>query len=215
MGCNEATPCARLPKYNLIEHVVGSALSSSPPSGIVPLARLYFDIALWRRGPQDVPGSPAVLPATVLVYIVITLLSILAANAALPVPAGAARQPGAALILADVALIGLWYRLLLVWSGRRERWAQTLAAIFGCSAWLAAPSVLTSQLVLVMPSGGWLSMLALILTLTLLVWGMLINAHILRHTLERSLNACIALVILQQVVEQLLAYVMNGIGQTG
>jgi hypothetical protein len=179
----------------------------------VPLARTYFDIALWRRGPQDVPGSPAVLPLTVFAYVVITLLSVRAADFALPVPAGAPRQPGALMIAADVILVGIWYRLLLGWSGRRERWSQTLAAVFGCSAWLAPPSVLTSQLVLMAPGGGWLPMVALILTLTLLVWGMLVNAHILRHALDRSLNACIPLVILQQLAEQLLAYSMSGMGR--
>jgi hypothetical protein len=178
----------------------------------VPLARLYFDIALWRRGPQDLPGSPAVLPLTVFAYVVITLLAIRAVDFALPVPAGAPQQPGAPMILADVILVGVWYWLLLQWSGRRERWTQTLAAVFGCSAWLAAPSVLTSQLALMTP-GGWRQMVALILTLTLLVWGMLINAHILHHALERSLNACIPLVILQQVAEQLLAIAMSGVAQ--
>ena len=191
---------------------MGSALSSSPPPGIVPLARLYFDIALWRRGPQDVPASAVVLSLTVVAYVVISLLAIRAADFAIPVPANSPRQPGVLLIVADVILIGVWYWLLLLWSGRRERWTQTLAAIFGCSAWLAPPSVLTSQLVL-MASGGGLQLLALILTLVLLVWGMLINAHILRHALERSLNACIFLVILQQVAEQLLAIAMSGAAQ--
>lgn len=175
----------------------------------MPLARLYFDIALWRRGPQDVPGSAAALSLTVVAYVAISLLAIRAADIAIPVPANSPRQPGVILIVADVILVGVWYWLLLRWSGRPERWTQTVAAIFGCSAWLTPPSVLTSQLVL-MASGGWRQLLALILTLALLAWGMLINAHILRHALERSLNACIFLVILQQVAEQLLAIAMSG-----
>jgi hypothetical protein len=186
---------------------MGQALSSNPSGTIVALARLYFDIAVWRRGPQDVPASPLLLPGTALAYGLVALFSSLAAAAVLPASSTANRGFGVLIIVADILFVMLWYWLLLRFAGRRERFAQTTTALFGAATVLTPPSVVTVQLVFwsMTGSGKWLAPFALMAAIAVLVWSVLANAHVLRHALEQPLRWCVPLVVLQLFVEQMMA----------
>jgi len=186
---------------------MGQALSANPSSTIVALARLYFDIAVWRRGPQDVPASSLLLLATALAYGAIAVLLSLAAGMMLPASASANRGLGLLTVAADILFLLLWYRVLLHIAARRERFAQTATALFGVAIVQTLPSVLTVQLVFwsMSGSGSWLAPFALMAAIAVLVWNVLASAHILRHALEQPLRWCVPLVVLQLFVEQIMA----------
>ena len=165
-------------------------------SALVSLARIYFDIALWRRGPQDLPAVGILLPLTIGVYVLISI----ALGELMP----QLRSGWAPQVLADAGFLALWYWLLLQLARRRERYAQTAAALFGLQTVLAAPSIVFAWLLQRFANDAlWLT-LAYSGALAVLVWTLVAIGHVLRSALERSLGLCLMLAFLQMLVEELM-----------
>lgn len=170
---------------------------ADPParSGLATLARLYVDIALWRRGPQDLPAVGILLPLTIGAYVLISV----ALGEALP----ALRAGWIPQVLADTGFIALWYWLLLALARRRERYLQTAAALFGLQSALAAPSIVSAWLLQRFAHDmTWLAV-GYACAITVLIWTVAATGHVLRAALERSLGFCVILAFLQMLVEEL------------
>src|SRR6516162_8932652 len=103
------------------------------------LARLYAQIALLKRGPQDLPASTLLLAITVLGYFTINLV----VSLALPGDSG----PWLAVLVVDVLFTLAWYVALLQLSRRPERMLQTTTAVFGYRAVLTPISIVSTWLV--------------------------------------------------------------------
>jgi len=174
-------------------------LSSKPAHALGALARLYFDIAIWRRGPADVPGVPAVLWLTVAAYVAVTALL----SFALRMRGSWPRE-----LAVDVAYMLVWVWLLLRAAGRRERVLQTAAALFGFQLVLAPLMVGISVAVPGSAAAGGLQLLPWIATLLVIGWIVLATAHILRAALEWPLAACVPLALFLFLAEQLLLQVL-------
>jgi hypothetical protein len=164
------------------------------------LARLYFDIAIWRRGPQHVPAVGILLPFTIAVYILV--------NALLSGLAPGARVNWPAQLAVDVLFMCAWYWVLLALMRRPERFAQMATAIFGYQTVLAPLFALDGALMQRFGSGSTLSVAAYPLSFALLVWTVMALAHILRAALDRSLGLCLALAFTQVVAEEWLLYLL-------
>jgi hypothetical protein len=159
------------------------------------LIRLYTQITLLRRGPQDLPVSRLLLALTVAGYLAINFL----VSGLLP-PEGRWVEP---LLVATLFTL-LWYALLLRLAGRPERTLQTTAAVFGCQA------VLTP----LVDSCGWLvrrfsedspwQVPLMCVLLLLFAWVIAANSYIVRSALEWSATSSVALVILQNLAGWLL-----------
>jgi hypothetical protein len=161
------------------------------------LIHFFLELCLLRKGPQDLPGSTALVQALALVY--------LAVGAIVGVASGQGLWAALAQTLVDLGLLlGLLF-LGLQWAGRSARFLQAGAALLGSGA-------LLSLLVLVplgmAPSGEDTELrgLGALLFMALLAWSILVTGHILRHTLEVTLvqGALIA------VAYNLLAYTLLG-----
>ncbi|HUQ11344.1 MAG TPA: hypothetical protein VM146_13605 [Steroidobacteraceae bacterium] len=87
---------------------------------------VVIDIVLLRRGPEHLPASQALL---VVMAVVSTV-----ANALLVVALGVGIGP--ALLMCAVASVVMvaWFRFLLSMANKRERFLQTLTALFSISA---------------------------------------------------------------------------------
>ena len=141
------------------------------------LVRAFADIALRRKGPQDLPASRFLLAATVLAY----LLSQLPAAILLP----GSLDRSLLVVLADALLIGLSLAALLWLTGWLTRYLQTATAVFGTSALL---SVMTfpfylwraglgdAQLDMALPTAA---------ILMILVWSFIVGGHILAEALSK------------------------------
>jgi hypothetical protein len=172
----------------------GLALGSKPGNSLAVLGRLYLDIAMWRRGPADVPGVPLLLWLTVCAYVgVIALLS-----AALQLRSGWPRE-----LAFDVLYTLVWCWLLLWSTRRRERFVQTAAAVFGFQLVLAPLMIGIGALVPAEPTGDGLLALQ-IATLLVIGWVVLAVAHIVKSALDWSLMACVPLSMFLFLAEQLL-----------
>ena len=159
------------------------------------LIRLFTQIALLRRGPQDVPASPLLLVLTVVGYLCVNfvLWSVLPA----------ARGWSAPLLVATLFTL-LWYVGLLRLVGRPERTLQTATAVFGLQTVLSPPLVVSEWLMRRVPDGsGWQLPIACA-GLALVVWLIAANSHVVRAALEWSATSSVVLVVMQVFAGELL-----------
>lgn len=141
------------------------------------LFRAFLDICLLRRGPQDIPASAALLGFTLVLY---SFGSLIIARSSLD------WAPAMQAAVAETLLMcGLSYILLQV-TGLAARWIQTATAIAGTNFVLV---------IIALPLLVWLvyarannldASVPALLFLLLVVWHIVILAHIFRHALSRG-----------------------------
>ncbi|QGX40820.1 hypothetical protein [Permianibacter aggregans] len=133
---------------------------------------LFFPICLLKKGPQDLPWSPALLlKACLLQWFSSALLFLLLAPAA------------TAFFRASIAIalsLSVW-SLVLWLSNRGERLLQVLTAVQGCATLL---NIGMWPLMFLMSTVSSNPAMALVLNVAMIVWSMSIHAHILRHALN-------------------------------
>jgi hypothetical protein len=166
------------------------------------LLKTFLQIALFRRGPEDLPASPAVLALTALAWLVV--------NAALAYSFLTLPQSWQAQLLFQLALGIAWYYVLLRLFRRPERFLQTATASYGVGLLLApllVPALTMSQQPIENPEH--VSPL-MILLLPVVVYVVAVMARILRSALEIATMQCVLLVILQVFTEALLTAALFG-----
>jgi hypothetical protein len=167
------------------------------------LVRLFAQIALMRRGPQDLPASAAVLAATAAGFVIINCL----VSVALPPIPG----PWFGHLVVEVVFTFVWYALLLQILRRPERFLQTTTAVFGYQAVLAPLWIAAVWLVRQFADDDTWRLPISVLGLAIVVWKVAVNASVLKAALEWGMPPCVALVILQYLAGQiLLFYLFSG-----
>jgi hypothetical protein len=169
------------------------------------LLQLLRDICLLRRGPQDVPYSPRLLVAVCAA----SLLLQLAIASVLGIDGDAL---GAGLI--GLAFnFGILYGLLAV-RGVRARFVQTALALTACAILFAILSV-----PIVLMAGGKpptpetmtpLQALLGLLALPVVVWKLMVDAHILRHSLNLPFFAGLLIALIWVIAELWLGAALGG-----
>jgi len=163
------------------------------------LVRLFAQIALLRRGPQDLPASMLLLVLTVLGYLCVNFLL----DSVLP-PDNNWGGP----LLADTAFMLLWYIGLLRLLGRPERILQTTTAVFGFQAVLSPLLVAAEWLMGRFGEDLTWQVPVTCVGLLLLAWLIAANSHVVKAALEWSGSASVALVILQTLVGWLVEFAL-------
>jgi hypothetical protein len=159
------------------------------------LIQLFAQIALLRRGPQDLPASPLLLAVTVAGYFAVNFL----VSALLPPIAG-----WPAHLAVDVAFMLAWYVLLLRLAGKSERTLQTTTAVFGFQMVLAPLLVTSEWLTRRFAQDATWQFPVTLMGLVLVIWVIAANSHVVKAALEWSRPASVSLVILQILAEQVL-----------
>jgi len=141
------------------------------------LFNLFLDICLFRKGPQHVPASLALLRLTLITYGLSGFLVLLLSVS--PLTAGL-------MVLIDIALLSaLIYGALALWN-YKMRFIQTLTALLGTGTLLQ---------LLVLPVSVWMMQelsktgtpeFPWLLSLGLIIWSIAVIAHILHHALAIS-----------------------------
>ncbi|HKT71490.1 MAG TPA: hypothetical protein VJQ47_01260 [Steroidobacteraceae bacterium] len=159
------------------------------------LIRLFTQIALLKRGPQDVPASSLLLALTIAAYFSVNLVS----SVLLP------PFPGPLLlrVLADVAFTYIWYVLLLRFAGKPERFLQTTTAVFGFQCLLSPPLIAAAWLARIADDSVWQLPVTLVV-LFLIVWIVAANGRVVQAALDWTMPPSIALVIMQTLADNLL-----------
>lgn len=143
---------------------------------MIPLVQVMVEIALHRRGPEDLPASPFLFRLVLLVYVVIGAMS---AAVYWRSAAQVALQVGL-----DLVLFFAFFSAVLALYRKPGRWLQTFTALLGTGSLLgvfAIPLHLWRQGTGAGESAALLPALALF---TLLIWSLAITGHILQHAVE-------------------------------
>jgi hypothetical protein len=165
------------------------------PKVMKEVVRLYVQIALLRRGPQDLPASWLLLALTMCAYAAVNVL----VSGLLPPGTGFPPQ-----LAIDVLFTLAWYAALLQLTGRRERFLQTATAVFGFQSVLAPPLIVSEWLMKRFGQDTTWQLPITVAGLALVIWLIAANGHVVKAALDWSSATSVALVILQIVASQLL-----------
>jgi hypothetical protein len=145
-------------------------------------------IVRFRKGPEDLPASTALLVATVAGSVLLGAVTL----ALIPEPN---RPPAVPVLAIDVGATLLFLRLLLNAAGHPERFTQTATAFFGLQVVLA-PALLGSAWLLLTYARdpNWQGP-ALVVRVAIEVWVFAIAARVLRSATGWPVIACLMLVI--------------------
>lgn len=160
---------------------------------MIALIRLFIDIALLRRGPEDAPHSVPVLVFTAAACFLVSVVLLLTLMASPAAAVGA--------LAADVVFTLVWFAVLMRLFGRSERYVQTTIAVLGCQLVLNPPLLAVQALALRVPQDGTLVIFVVLLLLAMAVWLLAANARILKQALEQPTFLCIALLVLQALLQ--------------
>jgi hypothetical protein len=162
------------------------------------LLRLYSQIALLRKGPQDVPAVGLLLLLTAVAYFIVNALMVLL----LPLPTG----PWLWALALDVVFSVAWYWALLRVFGRGARFVQTAAAILGYRAVLTPLSLSSEWLVRRLGDNDTWQLPVSVVYIIVLAWMVAASARVLQAALEWPMPACVALVILEFIAGWMLMF---------
>lgn len=146
----------------------------------MPLIRLFLDICLLRKGPQDTPSSQFLLGLALSAYCLVGATQAMLEEQWLE---GLLQIPLQAAILYGFVWVGLKA------AGKLNRLRQTLIAMLGTDALISSLSIPLAMIFLDDPQAAFVHMLLLLLML----WHMVVVAHIFRHSLSQSLTIGFAL----------------------
>ncbi|MFO1426439.1 MAG: hypothetical protein U1F11_05605 [Steroidobacteraceae bacterium] len=164
--------------------------------------RLYLDIALLRRGPQDVPVSQPLMLATLLAFVLL--------NALLTAAFRPQNDDWVLQLAVSVAFTLAWYWMLMLLFGRPERWLQTITAILGFGCVVTPVIVPAAGIAAPYAANPGTAMPWMLLLLPVAVYLIYVNSRILQAAIERPMFQCVMLVLLQTFLEPLIILSLFG-----
>ncbi|MCC7257077.1 MAG: hypothetical protein IT486_01775 [Gammaproteobacteria bacterium] len=154
---------------------------------MLALLDAFFRILTRRLGPEDLPDSQFLLSL------------VLGAYMAAQVPAAALIYGGAVAaflaIVADTALLALCCWVLLTVTSLMPRFRRTLTALLGTGALLALPQAPLVYLSRAASAAGETPVGATVGLLALLLWSVVVQAHIVSRALSSGFVAGLAVAL--------------------
>ncbi len=149
--------------------------------------KVFLEIILWRRGPQDLPASRFLVWITLSAYLLVTVLQLAVLH-----------EPAATwlffLIVDPLLLMGTVWLVLKLY-GRSARFNQTTSAVLGCAALLGLLVYLPLHLFLIgnlSDTNSGAAQLAALFELTLFA---LVMGRIIERATESSMFTGIAVAL--------------------
>jgi hypothetical protein len=146
--------------------------------------RIFMDIVLWRRGPQDLPESGLLLGITFAAYVLVNALQLVLLD-----------EPASAwvfFIVVDPVLLTAWVWAVLRLYGRTARFPQAASAVLGTGALLGVVFYLPLQILMSGLAVDPTSPLAGVTALGVVVVFALVTGRILKLATDSSLFTGIA-----------------------
>lgn len=152
---------------------------------MLPIFDAFLQIALRRRGPEDLPDSQFLLLVAGLAYLLTQAILALPVYGTLPVVARS--------LILDVLLVsGLLWGLLRL-AGHPLRFRQSLTAIFGTGALLGSLMLPFNYWADVAGSSGKSAVGLRIALLVIISWWIVVNGHIFSRALSAPFAAGLAI----------------------
>jgi hypothetical protein len=143
---------------------------------------LFFQIAILRKGPQDVPASPTMFWLLLPVFAGVNLLILFLSGFT---------WAGVLLIAINLLLMAGFSWTLLHFADKTARFPQTFCALVGIDTLISF-----CQLPAVAGLNSEAADFASLAILGLMVWQWLVSGHIYRHALDRPLFFGLGLALL-------------------
>lgn len=153
----------------------------------MPLLKLFLDICLYRKGPQDLPASGFLFRLVLAVYLALGTLLLAPDTGWLQ----AALQTATEMAMGLAVVAALLYTI-----NRPTRFLSVATAWLGTDALISALCVPPLQLL----AGAGAGQLLGVLWMALIGWHVAIVAHIVRHALSQPLPIGFVVAILYTVV---------------
>ena len=154
------------------------------------LVRMFYDITMRKRGPEDLPRSGFFFGLTLITFFVLNTVAYLSTSGL-----GQSIQMSAV----EISLICFWMWVLLAVSGRLPRFNQTMSALFGAQSLIvvvATPIFYWRATTDVTSSGRLFAELCLIVSFG---WIVLAIGHIMSRALDMHLIAGVFLSMVYSV----------------
>ena len=158
--------------------------------------RTYVDIVLFRKGPEDLPVSQPLLFITIILNVIVGLTL----GSAIPLP----EYNRIAVTAFETVFVLAWYWALLRVAGRPERFLQTSTAVFGYQTILLPAYLFVTWLFGSQPMDAPPKVHVIFALLLLAAWTLAVGSRIIRSATQWPTAACVALMLLQAVLGQLL-----------
>jgi hypothetical protein len=166
--------------------------------------RIFVDIVLWRRGPQDLPVSGLLLAFTVAAYVAVSIVQLALLDES--------ASSWLFFLVVDPLLLAAWVWLLLRLYGKRERFLQTASAVFGAGAALGLALYLPLQVLVMALGEAPTSGTAQVFGLLVLVTFALVTGRIFKLATDSNLFTGVAVALTYFLVVNLLVGLMRGPG---
>ncbi len=168
---------------------------------MLEIIKLFKDICLFKRGPQEVPHS------LVLLWM---LLAVNAAVSFLALYLSAGFLQTLLQIVVSLLLLMAGSYVILAIGGKLGRFCQTASALLGADTFIsffALPALATL-------AAGRGSVIVYFYLLALMIWHWAVAGHIFRHALDKSLFVGLAVAFLYiaaayQIMAMLLSHMQN------
>lgn len=141
--------------------------------------RIFLDIVLWRRGPQDLPASGLLLALTVAAYLAVSVVQLAMFDESV--------ANWLFYLVLDPLLLGGWTWLVLRILGHRARLLQTASAVFGANAVLGFLLYLPLQVLGTAVGAGQDSSLAQAIAWLQVITFALVTGRILKLATDTNL----------------------------
>ncbi len=163
---------------------------------MVAIVYFFIDLCALRRAPQDLPTSSALLGLVLVAGLISSWLLALASQA----------PPWLGLVQGglDFALMLGVLLLALKAVGTPMRFTQTATALVGAKTWIGLIALLPLRLAVSADETSTQLLIAGILFLALVVWSVVVTAHILRHAFEIPFIQCVFIAITYDILSFIL-----------
>lgn len=151
---------------------------------MLKLLQTFGEIALWRKGPQDLPASSSLALLVLIAYVAIELVGVRLYDLNW--------RAAFVFIGVDVLMLAGWLWLVLAFFGRSQRFTQTITAALGVGALVLLLDILVRSMQLVFGLGEGLAVnwpFARFLIIALVM------GRIFMHALDRGLITGMALTV--------------------
>jgi hypothetical protein len=168
------------------------------------LLRIFLDIVLWRRGPQDLPASGLLFGLTLVAYVLVSAVQLAMLDET--------AVTWLFFLAVDPLLITAWVWGVLKVYGRTERFRQTATAVLGTGALLGLGVDLPLQLLVTGLGLSAVSPPAQGIALLLVIVFALVTGRIIKLATDSSLFTGVAVALTYFIVISALVGVVHGPG---
>lgn len=159
---------------------------------MLEIAKLFYEISLFRKSPQDVPKSLVLQYMVMFVYVSISFLMLYMS------------QPWFKSLLQvglEIILVWVFCKTILFLAKKTERFQQTFTALIGIDAlisFIAFPAL--SVLATPMPEGSEIPVLAFFIFVALILWHWVVTGYIVHHALSEPFSFGLGVALLYLIL---------------